>query len=226
MTVKCWEKIGYVSHPRHVHLVFKGIVHLKMKILSSFTHPQVVPSLYECLCSAEHKGRYSEECGKQSSSGAPLTSIVFFLSYYGSQWCPKTAWLQTFFKISSFVFGRTKTFIQGWNYLRVSKWWQNFHFWVNYPFKETALLLKWNLLQSVINVNQRTKEKEKLLDSSACWLTFVAWIKNNQYSLCIQFIVNVKIVLSSLIKSCYIFQSLLNVKHNITFQLYCNIKWL
>ncbi len=104
-----------------------------MKILSSFTHPQVVPNLYECLCSAEHKGRYSEECGKQSSSGAPLTSIVFF-SYYGSQWCPRTAWLQTFFKISSFVFSRTKTFIQVWNYLRVSKWWQNFHFWVNYPF--------------------------------------------------------------------------------------------
>ncbi len=35
-----------------------------MKILSSFTHPQVVPSLCEFLCSAEHKGRYSEECGK------------------------------------------------------------------------------------------------------------------------------------------------------------------
>ncbi len=55
----------------------KGTVHPKMKILSSFTHPQLVPNLYECLCSAEHKGRYSEECGKQSSSGAPLTSIVF-----------------------------------------------------------------------------------------------------------------------------------------------------
>ncbi len=52
-----------------------------MKIVSSFTHPQVVPNLYECLCSAEHKGRCSEECGKQSSSGAPLTFIVlvFFL---------------------------------------------------------------------------------------------------------------------------------------------------
>ncbi len=111
--------------------VLKGIVHPKMKILS-FTHPQVVPNLYECLCSAEHKGRYSEECEKQSSSGAPV-----FFSYYGSQWCPKTAWLQTFFKISSFVFSRTKTFIQVWNYLRVSKWWQNFHFWVNYPFKST-----------------------------------------------------------------------------------------
>ncbi len=24
--------------------------------------------------------------------------------------------------------------MQVWNYLRVSKWWQNFHFWVNYPF--------------------------------------------------------------------------------------------
>ncbi len=119
----------------------KGIVHPKMKILSSFTHPQVVPNLYECLCSAEHKGRYSEECGKQSSSGAPLNSIVFFSSY-GSQWCPKTAWLQTFFKISSFVFGRAKKFIQGWNYLRVSKWWQNFYFWVNYPFNDGFVYYK------------------------------------------------------------------------------------
>ncbi len=33
--------------------------------------------LYECLCSAEHKERYSE-CGIQSSFGALLTSIVFF----------------------------------------------------------------------------------------------------------------------------------------------------
>ncbi len=57
-------------------------------------HPKVVPNLYECLCSAEHKGRYYEESGKQA---------VF--SYYASQWCPKTAWLQTFFKWSSFVFG-------------------------------------------------------------------------------------------------------------------------
>ncbi len=49
-----------------------------MKNLSSFTHPQVVPNLYECIFSAEHKGRYFEESGKQSSSGAPLTCIVFF----------------------------------------------------------------------------------------------------------------------------------------------------
>ncbi len=35
---------------------FKAIVHPKMRILSSFTHTKVVPNLYECLCSAEHKG--------------------------------------------------------------------------------------------------------------------------------------------------------------------------
>ncbi len=60
--------------------LLKGIVHPKRKILSSFTHPQ----LYECLCSAEHKGRYSEECGKQSRSGAPLTSIAFFFLLWKS----------------------------------------------------------------------------------------------------------------------------------------------
>ncbi len=41
--------------------ILKGIVHPKMKIVSSFTLSQVFPNLYECLCSAEHKGRYSEE---------------------------------------------------------------------------------------------------------------------------------------------------------------------
>ncbi len=123
--LKIWIRLSH-SEPLLISEMtcsLKGIVHSKIKILSSFTHPQVVPNLYECVCSAEHKGRYSEECGKQSSSGAPLTSIVFF-SYYGSQWCPKTAWLQTFFRISSFVFSRTKKFIQVWNHLRVCKWWQ------------------------------------------------------------------------------------------------------
>ncbi len=38
----------------------KGTVHPQMKILSSFIQPQVVPDLFECVCS-EHKGRYFEE---------------------------------------------------------------------------------------------------------------------------------------------------------------------
>jgi len=41
---------------------FKGILlQPKMKILSSFTQPQVVANLYEFLSSADHKGRYFEE---------------------------------------------------------------------------------------------------------------------------------------------------------------------
>ncbi len=68
--------------PMPFAMPFTGIVHPNIYILLSFTHPQVVPNLHECLSSAEHKRRYSEECGKQSSSGAQLTSIVFLLSNF------------------------------------------------------------------------------------------------------------------------------------------------
>ncbi len=75
-----------------------------MKIVIIYS-PQVVPNLYECLCSAEHKGRYSEECGKQSrhqwctkqSYGAPLTSIVFFFPTMEVKGAPK----QPGYKLSS-----------------------------------------------------------------------------------------------------------------------------
>ncbi len=42
---------------------FKGMVQSNMKILSSFTHRQVVPNLYEFPSSVQHKGRYFKECG-------------------------------------------------------------------------------------------------------------------------------------------------------------------
>ncbi len=41
------------QHRLRLILGLKGTVHPKMKILSSFTYPQVVPNLYECLCSEE-----------------------------------------------------------------------------------------------------------------------------------------------------------------------------
>ncbi len=93
-----------------------------------------------------------EDILKNVGNRAVLVDFHRFFSYYGSQWCPKTAWLQTFFKISSFVFSRTETFIQVWNYLRVSKWWQNFHFWVNYPFniKKMCIVHKWYSKLSLI----------------------------------------------------------------------------
>jgi len=48
----------------------KGILHQKIQILSSFTHPSVV------LSSAEHKARYFEERMDPNSCLAPLTSII------------------------------------------------------------------------------------------------------------------------------------------------------
>jgi len=45
----------------HFDGLFKGILHPKMQILSPFTYPQVVATLYDILSSAEHKGRYFEE---------------------------------------------------------------------------------------------------------------------------------------------------------------------
>ncbi len=105
----------------------KGIVHPKMKILSSFTHPQVVPNLYGCLWPAEHKRKIFW----RKFVTTQFWGTIDFHSrkkIYGSQLCPRCALFPTFFRISSFVFARTKTFVQGWNQLRVSKWWQNFNF--------------------------------------------------------------------------------------------------
>jgi len=52
--------------------IFKGTLHPKLKILSSFTHPQVFENLCEFLSSAEHKGRYFEEWLEQNSCLARL----------------------------------------------------------------------------------------------------------------------------------------------------------
>jgi len=56
--------------------MFKGILEPKMKILSSFTQPQVVSNLYEFISYAEHKGRYFEERLEPNSCLSPLTPIV------------------------------------------------------------------------------------------------------------------------------------------------------
>ncbi len=49
---------------------FKGIVYPKMKILSSFTHPQVVPNLYEFISAVDNKRRILKNVGNQSFGGS------------------------------------------------------------------------------------------------------------------------------------------------------------
>jgi len=53
---------------------------MKMKLLSSVTHPHVDPKLYEFVSMEENTTE--------------------------NHWGPSTVWLMTFFKISSFVFSR------------------------------------------------------------------------------------------------------------------------
>ncbi len=73
------------------------------------------------------KGDISRNVGNQTVSG-PCWLPYYFCPHHWSQ-------QHTFCKISYFMFNRRKKIIQVWNNLRVSKWWQNFHFWVNYLFK-------------------------------------------------------------------------------------------
>ncbi len=70
----------------------KVIVHPKKKMVSTFTHPQVGPNLYEF---------FKEEILKNVGHWSPLTPRVCLKKFYGSQWVPETVWLPTFFKISS-----------------------------------------------------------------------------------------------------------------------------
>jgi len=54
-------KIKPVSWRYKCYMDKLGLVHPKIKIRLSFTHPQVVANLYELPSSAEHKRRYFEE---------------------------------------------------------------------------------------------------------------------------------------------------------------------
>ncbi len=113
-----------------------------MKILSSFTHPQVVPNLYEVFVLLNTKEDILKNVGNRAVLGHQ-----YFFSYYGSQWCPKTAWLQTFFKISSFVFGRTK------NSYRFGTTWG----WVN---DDRIFIFGWTIPLSLMALE--------------CWIMFVS----------------------------------------------------
>jgi len=95
----------------------KGIVHPKMKILSSFTYPQVVANLYEFLYSAEHKWRYFEEWLEPNSCLAPLTSIVEKKKYYGSQLCQSSIRSSKYLHLCSAEERNSKRFATAWGWV-------------------------------------------------------------------------------------------------------------
>ncbi len=88
-----------------IHSTFKGMKNEDSVIIysPSSSSKLVWMSLF-CLNTKE----YILKNEGNSSSGASLTTIVFIFPTMIVNGTPKTAWLQTFFKISSFVFGRTR----------------------------------------------------------------------------------------------------------------------
>ncbi len=144
-----------------------------MKIMSSFTHPQVVSTLSKYISSVEHKRRYfvGEKLIVPIDFHSTVVSIwsgskklikvvlrqerilvlgqlwwkvlihfkcwlVYFFPYCGSQWGPSNCLVTHILQNIIFWVQQKKKCIEVWNKLRVSKWWQNFHFWVNYSFKQ------------------------------------------------------------------------------------------
>ncbi len=97
-----------------------------MEILSSCTHPQVVPNLWS---SVEHKRRYFKECWEPNCFWSPLTCIVFFFSVN----CLVTNILQNIF------------------FCVHHNWW---HLWVNYSYKWGTNLYIWNIFAQNSHYNQ------------------------------------------------------------------------
>ncbi len=92
-----------------------GIVHPKMKILSSFTHPHVVPNLNKFLSYIEHKRRYFEFWRtKQLMVPIDFHSISFPIQHSSK------------YLILCSTYCNILKLIQGWNDTRVSKLWQTF----------------------------------------------------------------------------------------------------
>jgi len=56
-----------------------GIVRPKIKILTSFTHPQVVPNLYEFLLL--NTKDILEKYGYPNRPSVPLTSIIYYILF-------------------------------------------------------------------------------------------------------------------------------------------------
>ncbi len=53
-----YDFVVFLSQIIGLSLNFEGIVHLKMKTMSSFNRPSVIPNMYDLLSSVEYIRRY------------------------------------------------------------------------------------------------------------------------------------------------------------------------
>ncbi len=101
----------------------KGIVHPRIKILSSFIHTQIWVSFF---CWTQKKVFWRMLVTKQLIVAIDFYSILSILwKSMATINCLVTNLLQNIFFCA-----QQKKETQVWNTLRVSKWWQNCNFWV------------------------------------------------------------------------------------------------
>ncbi len=92
--------------------VIRGIVPPKMKMIYSPSSSK--PVWTSLFCRTQRKILWRKIVSRLFWGTIDFHSRK--KKYYGSQCCLRTALFSTFFRISSFVFSRTKTFTQVWNY--------------------------------------------------------------------------------------------------------------
>ncbi len=128
--------LWWASANVQVGLILEGIVHPKMKLLSSFTHPHIVPNLYKLTC-VKHNRIWRTKLKNQTVVDPHW--LPWVNNTTGTIICLITSTLQNIFFC---VQHEKKTLTSVWNNMRVSKLWRNFHFGVNYPFKINHVCFK------------------------------------------------------------------------------------
>ncbi len=111
----------------------KGIVHLKIICLSSFTHPHLVPNLYDFLSAVEHQKIF---------------------------WRTKNVFIHTMKVIC--IPQKKREDLQVWFNMRLSKWKRKINFWVNYLFN-AGFLSTFNRCFSANQRNEMEQHKHASL---------------------------------------------------------------
>ncbi len=143
-----WSKTGKCAEGN-----LKGIVHSKIKVMSSFTHPHVVPNLYDSIFMLNSEEYILNNFEEPNSCWSPLTSIAvkeILWKWMGANNCLITSIIENIFY-----------------YVYV------FHFWVNYPFK----------LKKAIHPKKVNTEEAILKNVSNCIFKYMVQNNNEAHCL-------------------------------------------
>lgn len=125
-TRQFWQICDYIiadvlPAPDSFWKTLNGKFPLKMKVLSGFMHPLVVPNLFDFLLWITKEDVFV--CTKK------VNRVQNNIGPYALSLCRQKHW--AIFQMACFVFDWRKKVTHVWNNMRVHKLWQNFYFWGN-----------------------------------------------------------------------------------------------